>query len=170
MAVLSCQTVLPSSAYYGIVAQSMRQLFRLLHTYFMQQMGTRMPFRTMRHGWSSMHRLCLSNMKACNGTWQVRVMDGSVCDKFVVEEDFVHLSHAHGVHLLGDRLAILALRTQQHHLLQVPPSSPSPIVVEARLIPTHQENRNWEEKPVNSQPSNLHCPEKVHDLCVIFFP
>lgn len=68
-----------------------------------------------------MHILCLSDMTACNGPWQVRVMDGSVCDKFVVEEDFVHLSHAHGVHLLGDRLAILALRTQQHHLLQVPP-------------------------------------------------
>lgn len=52
------------------------------------------------------------------------MVDGSVCDKFVVEEDFVHLSHAHGVHLLGDRLAILALRTQQHHLLQVPTPLP----------------------------------------------
>ena len=51
----------------------------------------------------------------------MRVADGEVCDQFVVEEDFVHLSHAHGVSLLGDRLAILALRTQQHHLLQVPP-------------------------------------------------
>ena len=65
---------------------------------------------------------------ACRGAWQVRVEDGVMCDRFVVEEDFVHLSHAHGVHLHGDRLAILALRTQQHHLLQVPPppSLPAP--------------------------------------------
>ena len=55
---------------------------------------------------------------------QVRVADGEVCDRFVVEEDFVHLSHAHGVHLLGDRLAILALRTQQHHSLQARPHPP----------------------------------------------
>ena len=49
---------------------------------------------------------------------QVRLADGEVCDRFVVEDDFVQLSHAHGAHLLGDRLAILALRSQQHHLLQ----------------------------------------------------
>ena len=76
---------------------------------------------TQKRMCASLTGMTVSARPHCGGpaALQVRLADGEVCDRFTVTDDFVQLNHAHGAHLLGDRLAVLALRSQQHHLLQV---------------------------------------------------
>ncbi|KAK9845772.1 hypothetical protein WJX81_002105 [Elliptochloris bilobata] len=49
----------------------------------------------------------------------VRLADGQQLDQYTITDDFVHLAHNSGVYLYEDLLAVLAMRSQEVHLLQV---------------------------------------------------
>ncbi len=49
----------------------------------------------------------------------MRASDGEVTDTLALSADFVHLSHNAGLAACGDRLAVLGLRSQTIHVLQV---------------------------------------------------
>lgn len=46
---------------------------------------------------------------------KVNAESGQTMGKYVIKDDFIHLSHANGVYLLDDRLCILAV-SSFHHL------------------------------------------------------
>lgn len=49
----------------------------------------------------------------------IRLEDGTVLDEKVFHNDFVNLTHSMGVFLYDDLLAILSLRYQTVHILQI---------------------------------------------------
>lgn len=49
----------------------------------------------------------------------IRLEDGIVLDEKVFRDDFVHLAHNMGVFLYDDLLAIVSLRYQTIHILQI---------------------------------------------------
>lgn len=52
----------------------------------------------------------------------LRLEDGIVLDEKVFQDDFVNLAHNMGVFLYDDLLAIVSLRYQTIHILQIPDS------------------------------------------------
>ncbi|KAK9828644.1 hypothetical protein WJX72_001277 [[Myrmecia] bisecta] len=52
----------------------------------------------------------------------VSMRDGEVLDNYTIHDDFVHLAHNAGAYLYQNRLAILAIRSQTVHVVQVLPS------------------------------------------------
>lgn len=52
----------------------------------------------------------------------VNTRDGSVADTYLLQDDFVHLSHNFGVHLWDDLLLVVGVRQQTLYVLQVLPS------------------------------------------------
>ncbi len=47
---------------------------------------------------------------------QVNTRDGSVADTYLLQDDFVHLSHNFGVHLWDDLLLIVGVSCHANHL------------------------------------------------------
>ena len=43
---------------------------------------------------------------------QVNIRDGSVADAYLLEDDFVHISHNFGIHLWDDLLLVVGVRPQ----------------------------------------------------------
>ncbi|KAL0035680.1 hypothetical protein WJX79_007959 [Trebouxia sp. C0005] len=52
----------------------------------------------------------------------VKTTDGSITDTYLLQDDFVHLSHNFGVYLWDDLLLIVGVRQQTLYILQVLPS------------------------------------------------
>ena len=47
---------------------------------------------------------------------QVNMRNGSVADEYVLEDDFVHVSHNFGIHLWGDLLVVLGVSHMNMHI------------------------------------------------------
>eukprot|EP00850_Spirogloea_muscicola_P009983 SM000057S18413 [mRNA] locus=s57:437159:441728:- [translate_table: standard] len=65
----------------------------------------------------------------------VRLADGEIMDRRTFRGDYIHLAQNAGVFLYDDLLAILSIRFQQIHILQV--RDPGGLFVDVRTIGTH---------------------------------
>ncbi|EIE19430.1 hypothetical protein COCSUDRAFT_48944 [Coccomyxa subellipsoidea C-169] len=72
----------------------------------------------------------------------VRLEDGTVCDRYSISNDCIHLSNNSGVYLHDDLLAILTIHGQAVHLLQVLPGG--------RMVKVQQFGRHcWDDDELN---------------------
>lgn len=67
----------------------------------------------------------------------VRLADGAVVDRRVFCNDFIHLGHNAGVFLYDDLLAVLSVRFQCVHILQVSRAAPSPGLISESCVSVH---------------------------------